>query len=663
MRDLEMKEVIYYCISNILIRENKTYAKLSEIYEEVATYLEVENNYSLQSQIRGRLQNFCNQYSNFKGPSLFKTEKVRSGNWTIVKQERKCRFVRYINNTYLVTNDNWISQEKREYINESYEREENNDNIYKAKLIEEEGRERSEVILEELRKIRNLLRKIKGIDKVNDGFGTAFEVFAIAAIYNITYEEVINKYIINGDLDGKIDAIYYGKPGEVHIYQIKLSDISDTAYDMMRRNYNMCNIGQIPENGRDLYNFVTKNINILNDRIPVYKSISKNSRKNTNNTPKQIYEKFFINRLLPKDNNGLTLYIRKPELSNGFDYQYNVSTDGNNNFFFYIKANDLIDCLLEALGITSKDFDKEKIAFSKYFYNNVRGKLPSNKKIEYTIENEPENFIKYNNGINITGNVIDQENKIKIENPVINNGQQTITTLIELNKNLDKIMLPIKITNETDKIVRGKISQFSNEQQKVKSIDMLSINSFIRDIQVTIVNREYNGERYFLDIYSSGEKGNEDIIRKIYKDSNIISLLDFIKLYFSVENSKDLGAWKNSAILQVEETNINNPFSVEKAFKVCDVIRRFDNYLNGIEDKVEKDNLKSSDLAFKYLLCRENLNEEEAKNIISEINNKYYYNGEYKRSKLIDIYKSPTIINKIEKELQLYRKKKDKVTN
>lgn len=661
MKNIEMKEAIYYCISNILIRENKQYVKLNEIYEEVATYLEVENNYSLQSQIRGRLQNFCDQYSNFKGLPLFKTEKVRSGNWTIVKKYNKCRFVRYINNTYLVTNDDWLSQEKRKYITEKYELEENNDNIYKAKLVEEEGGKRAEIILEELRKIRSLLRTLKSIDKVNDGFGTAFEVFAISALYNINYEETINKYIINGDLDGKIDAIYYGKTGEVHIYQIKLGDICDTAYDMMRKNYNMCSIGQNPENGKDLYDFIVKNINVLNDRIPVYRSISKNSTKSTNNTPKQIYEKFFINRLLPKDNNGLTLYIRKPELSSGFNFQYNVSTDGNNNFFFYTKAQDLIDCLFKAIGVTSNN--KEKIDLSKYFYNNVRGKLPSNKRMEYTIENEPDNFIKYNNGINITGKVSDQENKIKIENPVINNGQQTITTLIELNKNLDKVMLPVKITNETDKIIRGKISQFSNEQQKVKAIDMLSINSFIRDIQEVIINGEYNGEKYFLEIYSTGEKENESIIRKIYKDSNIISLLDFIKLYFSVENSKDLGAWKNSAILKVEETDINSPFCKEKSFKVCNVIRKFDNYLNGIEDKIEKDNLKSADLAFKYLLCRENLKESEAAFIINEINRKYYYDTKYKRSKLIDIYKSPTIINKIEEELKLYRNQKSKVVN
>ena len=51
----DMRDTIYYCIANILDRENKEYAKLSEIYEEVATYLEVENNYSYANRFRSSL--------------------------------------------------------------------------------------------------------------------------------------------------------------------------------------------------------------------------------------------------------------------------------------------------------------------------------------------------------------------------------------------------------------------------------------------------------------------------------------------------------------------------------------------------------------------------------------------------------------------------------
>ena len=365
----DMRDTIYYCIANILDRENKEYAKLSEIYEEVATYLEVENNYSLQSQIRGRLQNFCDQYDNFKGLNLFHTEKVRSGNWTIVRAKPifDNKFVRYLHNTYLVTNDNWTSQRKVKQITEEYILEENNDTAYKAKLVEEEGKLKANIIIDELIKIRRLLKKLKNIDKTDDGFGSAFEVFTISSIYNISYEEVINKYIVNGDLDAKIDAIYYGDSEEAHIYQIKLGDISDTAYNDMAENYNLCTSGEVPKDGKDLYNFINNNISILNDRTLLFKSVSKNSHKVGNYTPKEVYNMFFDNKLLPRDDNKLVVSLKKPSFSNRDSYQYNVSTDFNNNFFFYIKAKDLINSLIKSLGITLENVDQGGVDMSKYF--------------------------------------------------------------------------------------------------------------------------------------------------------------------------------------------------------------------------------------------------------------------------------------------------------
>ena len=149
----------------------------------------------------------------------------------------------------------------------------------------------------------------------------------------------------------------------------------------------------------------------------------------------------------------------------------------------------------------------------------------------------------------------------------------------------------------------------------------------------------------------------------MYKSNNIIDLLDFIKLYFSVENNKDLGLWKNSPNMQVDKTEINNFIDVNKSFKVCESIAKYENFICSVTNKKEKDDFKSADLAFKYLMCKENLTEEEAAYIIKSINQKYYYDIADEKSKLIDIYKSSTIITKIEEELKLYRNKKIKVTS
>ena len=668
MEKISMKEAIYTCISNILTKNNKEYAKLSEIYEEVSFFLETENNKALQSQIRGRLQECCEQYTSFTGEALFLTEKIRSGNWTIkskvntVDKNRK-KYIRYINNNYLITNDNWANVEESKTITDEYILEQNLDMVYKVKLINLLGKERANIIIKELNEIRKLLKQIKKIDKVKDGYGLAFEVFAISTIYNVCYEECINKYIVHGDYDGKIDAIYYADKNNIYIYQIKISNIDDNAYNEMKKNYDCCIKDEVPENGKDLYNFIKTKSFYLENKKQIFKSISTNSKKQSNIQPLEIYELFFKNKLLPINNNNLILTIKKPSPPNKDEYEYNVSTDGKNNFSFYIKASDLANYLLKSLGIDKENYDIENIDISKYFSDNVRGVLSVNKKMLYTIKNEPENFVKYNNGINITGEVEDLGLNIIIKNPVINNGQQTITTLIRTNENLEKITIPVKITNETDMVIKGKISQYSNEQVKVKAIDMLSLNSYIRDLQYVIFNNKYKGENYFLEIYSSGKKNYYDIIKKIYKKHNIISLLDFVKLYFSVENKRDLGLWKNTPNSQIENTIINDYFNETLAFKVCDSIRKYEEFMCNIQNKKEKDDFKSSDLAFKYLLCKENLLIEEVVLIIKSINQKYYYSKQDEKSKLIDIYKSSSIIEKIEEELKLFKDNKILINN
>lgn len=655
------KKVIYNCINNILTRENKEFAKLSEIYNEVSHYLEVDNDKILQSQIRGRLQENCTQYKSFCGEDLFYTEKIRSGNWSIKKNSTKVnkyKFIRYIKNTYLITDDNWETVTQTLRIEDKYNQEDNQDLIYKAKLVYEIGSEKANIIIQELNYIRDLLLKMKNRNKINDGYGTAFEVFSISAIHNLDYKECINKYIINGDKDGKIDSIYYADNDNVYIYQIKTNDFDSEDYDKMKTNYEDCLRNKIPDNGKDLFDFVKKNKYLLLGKKVYYKSVSNKTKKDVNYKPIDIYKKFFENRLLPENSNNIVLSILKPTRKINSKTEDNFSTDGNNNFNFYMSARELINYLLTALGIDPKDYDKETVDISKYFFDNVRGVLTVNKKMINTIENEPYNFVKYNNGINITGEVKYLGPEIVIKNPVINNGQQTITTLIRLGKNLDQIILSVKITNESNRIIKGKISQFSNDQVKVKAIDMLSLNPYIRNIQREILNREYNNEKYFLEIYSSGKKSYVSIIKKLYKKHNIINLLDFIKLYFSIENSKDLGSWKNNPNNQIDKISIDKDFDIEQSFKVCESIMKYNDFIKGITNKKEKDDYKCADLAFKYLLCKEKLSVEEASILINMINREYFYSKKDDKSKLIDIYKSSSIINKVEDQLRIYRNKK-----
>jgi len=646
-----LKSTIYFCIERILKRENKEYATLKEIYAEVANYLEVENNYGLQSSIRGRLQENCSQYDHFLGENLFQTEKVRSGKWKILGVSEECnRYIRYKNNSFIVTNNCWQDLEIVSFISEDCVREENEDIIYQVKLRIELGEKKAVIILDELNMIRQLLFQMKNVDKIKDGYGTAFEVLAISSLHHVSYEECIKNYIVHGDADGKIDAIYYNDKN-AYIYQIKTNFVDDNVLDLMKNNYYECVQGNVPDHGTDLAKFYKEHKAILQNKIPVYRIISNNSKKSLNILPKQIYQDFFAYHLIPDESNCLNLCILKPRVNLS---SYNVSCAGDHNFLLFMSADKFIFCLLEALGVNPKHYDKEHLDISKYFYDNVRGVLKLNEKMANTIKHEPENFMKYNNGISITGEVIDLDHQIIIKNPVINNGQQTITTLIRLGENLDKVLLPIKITNEQDRVIKSKISQYSNEQVKVKAIDLLSLNSFVREIQKDIYENQELG--FFLEIYSSGKKQYEMILSKLYEKDHIIGLLDFIKLYFSVLDKKKLGSWKNNPNAQVSELTIDIPFEKNLAFRVCSSICSYNQFIKTIKDKKDREDLHSADLAFKYLLCKEGLTVEDAYAVIKMIDKAYYYTLE--KSKLIDVYKSSTIINKLEEQLAEFKKLK-----
>ena len=115
MKSEKLKYVIQECIKNITQRERKEYATLKEIYQEVADFLETENNYILKSQIRGRLQENCIGSKSFNGENLFTTEKVRSGKWKNVEEAEEPnpkKYIRSEKNNFIITTDNWKSQEE-----------------------------------------------------------------------------------------------------------------------------------------------------------------------------------------------------------------------------------------------------------------------------------------------------------------------------------------------------------------------------------------------------------------------------------------------------------------------------------------------------------------------------------------------------------------------
>ena len=276
----------------------------------------------------------------------------------------------------------------------------------------------------------------------------------------------------------------------------------------------------------------------------------------------------------------------------------------------------------------------------KLFYDNVRGNLGINKAMEETIDKDPSNFVKYNNGVTITGFVKYTNTPcLIVDEPIINNGQQTIWNLVNKYPNINNISLLVIVKNEPDYKIKGKISRYTNTQRNIKPIDLLSLDSNIRKLQSQLFNLTIiDSNPIFLEINTSGERHYNKLLKIMYKKENIIHLVDFCKLYFAVETNK-LGDWKSN---------------------VCRSIINYRNYLNFIKDKNVKNILRTADLAFMYIQYKYNFSEEKTHMIIDKINKKYFYDipDSKRKSKVIDLYKTNDIVNMIEEVISL---EKDKV--
>ena len=549
------------------------------------------------------------------------------------------KFIRDKNNLIHISNDNWKTFEtiKRKSVDGAEET--NRDIISIVKLRYELGDKLAKIIVDELNKIRLQFSMQSG-----DGYGHAFEVFALAVLYNINYNVVFNNYIVNGQNDGKIDAIYW-KEDVNKIYQIKMDYLDFSEIDNIDKNYyefistgNLCD-----ETAKDLLSFCNKHkSNITREKEYEIITISRNGKNNSHISSKSIYLKYFENYLLNKTNN-LNISLTIPR-ENGIAKIINDKTI----YAYFVDAKTFIEDLLACDNIGGNMNNLYKL-----FYDNVRGNLGINKAMEETIDKDPSNFVKYNNGVTITGFVKYTNTPcLIVDEPIINNGQQTIWNLVNKYPNINNISLLVIVKNEADYKIKGKISKYTNTQRNIKPIDLLSLDSNVRKLQSQLFNLTIiDSDPIFLEINTSGERHYNKLLKIMYKKENIVHLVDFCKLYFAVETDK-LGDWKSNVSKQLNDLlEIDTVYDLEKSLMICRSIINYRNYLNSIKDKNVKNILRTADLAFMYIQYKYNFSEKKTHMIIDKINEKYFYNipDNKRKSKIIDLYKTNDIVNMIEK--------------
>lgn len=548
------------------------------------------------------------------------------------------KYFRYVHNKCVVSEDNWKNFTIESSIKSEAMVENNEDIKYKIKLEIMYGKDMSKMIINELDKIRNIYKKMNIIYN-KDGYGTSLEVFAIAILHNYEYEQVIRENIVVGSEDGKVDAIVFLTDKTI-VYQIKNDHISENVIEEARKNINSYLTHRVinKKNTTDLLAYCKEHKKELRENPIEYWTISTNGTGNNLNID-EIYKMFFMNSIVygPNPNNNLEFSFKITERRNDMGKIERNFADNGKVKFMFIPATELIDQITYDLH--------NDAALEKLFGFNVRGFVGVNKPMVQTVEKLPSNFCLYNNGISIIGNVRINGNLMKIKNPYFVNGQQTVLNLYLLKDgsyDLSNIYLPVffKDVNDIDDIVS--IAKYNNTQKVIKQVDLLSLDSNIREIQKYIFEQSYlkkEEDAYYLKIYSSGRKENRKMIEKLYLKNNQINLVDYLRLNACLHEPEKIGEWKNNPSKCLERYYIESSFTLDfnMAINICKSI----SYQYQLEKK-EKAKYSYASVLLEYLYIKLNFDYDKCLKVVDEYNNEYYYDldSESRPKNIADIYKS-----------------------
>lgn len=214
---------------------------------------------------------------------------------------------------------------------------------------------------------------------------------------------------------------------------------------------------------------------------------------------------------------------------------------------------------------------------SRLLESNVRSFLQFrakiNKGIRKTINNEPDMFFAYNNGLTATAEEVvvnDQNQIIKIQNLQIVNGGQTTASLFNTKKidkvDLSNIFVQMKLTVINDEKVNDivpNIAKYANTQNKVSEADFFSNDVFhirmeekSRRIWAPAKEGELKGTKWFyerargqyLEVQSKLTESKKKEFKIINPKSQMFTKTDLAKYMMVWENKPQIvsrGAQKN----------------------------------------------------------------------------------------------------------------------
>lgn len=244
----------------------------------------------------------------------------------------------------------------------------------------------------------------------------------------------------------------------------------------------------------------------------------------------------------------------------------NISTE--KSYVLCIRLTDLIriTCDDETLRNNTMLEDESSLFYTNIemnvLYENVRGyilKSKYNKNILDTLKNEPSRFYFYNNGLTIVANNISAEKvnsnkkwKLSIDDFQVINGGQTLRSIHKFAKeNIDNITklsdasVQLRIIKVNDDDFKSKISEYTNSQNAISSVDLKSMRKEQIDLE------DYLSAANILYIRKAGNTGDEN---KSY--THCITLQKLGQILYAVNGNPGQVSNKKKNIFTTEYDNL-----------------------------------------------------------------------------------------------------------
>ena len=190
----------------------------------------------------------------------------------------------------------------------------------------------------------------------------------------------------------------------------------------------------------------------------------------------------------------------------------------------------------EIIKLINSEFEAN-FELSRLFSGNVRGFLDEtevNLAIRDTLQKEPSAFLTKNNGVVITCDKYDidsNKKEIAITNPVIINGQQTVSTIYNFysgGKKSDKISVLVKFIKNPHKQYQDEklieIAKATNQSNKISNLDLLSNRPFFKDL-----SKQFGQDNIYLKI-KDGKLLNELFIQQL----PVVDFKDLLQVWVAI---------------------------------------------------------------------------------------------------------------------------------